>query len=878
MRIHRIRLRNYRGVADREIRFETSGVTIIEGDNEAGKSSLAEAIDLLLEERDDTSKAKVKAVKPIDRDAGAEVEAEISAGEYHFVYAKRWHRDRFTTLEIIEPHHEQMTGREAHERVAQILTETVDVALWHALRVAQGVATEQPTWGIDSSLARALDVAAGGSPDTGQGSDLYTRVCEERNRDWTSTGKPNAERTRLDKALADAEAEVDSASGALHALEADVTRHENLTRELADLRPKRDELMRDLEAMERKWQAIEQRRAKVNELAAAAEASATSLSRAQDAVSAREALVAEVERRRVALQDTVEEQQRSEPALAATLRSVEGAERQLEEARAMLPSAAADSERAAADLQHLRDLFDLETLSERHGRVCEAEQRIARADEQIAGCRVDDSTLDKLETAQTQVTGKQAALDASAGVLRSEALREVTLRIGSESLALSEGQADERPIAGELEILVGDYARIVVIPGGDARLLGSELADARENLAHLCRSAHVSDLADARRQHRERNSAEEIRSGEVKRRSENLRDLTLEEMAAKVERLESATASYRSSRIQGTPLPDGLSAAQRIAADASAALDDLREAIARHELHLESVKKTRQERLLDQSGLAERQKASQQELDDALKRLDDARREAPDQDLARAADSADADADAARNLHDEAARALELENPGAQEVLLSNKKAANERTTKEIRGHEDDLNAVEARLEVRGEEGLQRLLDEAVTRQVALRHEKEQRDARAAAAKLLHATMNRHRDAAKQRYLTPFRERIEGLARVVFGPELEVELDDDLRIARRTLDGKTLDWAQLSIGAREQLAMIARLACAAIVSDDGGVPVIFDDALGNTDPGRLERMGAVLSMATAGSQVVILTCMPDRYRHVGNAAVTRIQN
>ena len=51
MRIHRIKLCNYRGVSQCEVTFPVQGVTIIEGDNEIGKTSLSEAIDLLLAEK-----------------------------------------------------------------------------------------------------------------------------------------------------------------------------------------------------------------------------------------------------------------------------------------------------------------------------------------------------------------------------------------------------------------------------------------------------------------------------------------------------------------------------------------------------------------------------------------------------------------------------------------------------------------------------------------------------------------------------------------------------------------------------------------------------------------------------------------------------------
>lgn len=55
-----------------------------------------------------------------------------------------------------------------------------------------------------------------------------------------------------------------------------------------------------------------------------------------------------------------------------------------------------------------------------------------------------------------------------------------------------------------------------------------------------------------------------------------------------------------------------------------------------------------------------------------------------------------------------------------------------------------------------------------------------------------------------------------------------------------------------------------------------GEPLILDDALGYSDPGRLEAMGAVLALAGRSCQVILLTCYPERYRHVGGAAIRQI--
>jgi AAA15 family ATPase/GTPase len=75
MRLHRLALMNYRGIAQREIEFPDQGVVVVSGPNEVGKSSMIEALDLLLESKDRSSKKDVKEVKPTHADVGAEVTA-----------------------------------------------------------------------------------------------------------------------------------------------------------------------------------------------------------------------------------------------------------------------------------------------------------------------------------------------------------------------------------------------------------------------------------------------------------------------------------------------------------------------------------------------------------------------------------------------------------------------------------------------------------------------------------------------------------------------------------------------------------------------------------------------------------------------------------
>jgi uncharacterized protein YhaN len=78
-------------------------------------------------------------------------------------------------------------------------------------------------------------------------------------------------------------------------------------------------------------------------------------------------------------------------------------------------------------------------------------------------------------------------------------------------------------------------------------------------------------------------------------------------------------------------------------------------------------------------------------------------------------------------------------------------------------------------------------------------------------------------------------------------------------------------WSDLSVGAREQLAVLTRLAAATLVSADGGVPVVFDDVLGFSDPGRLALVATAFEAAADACQIIVLTCDPARFRHLARA-------
>ena len=193
MRFLRLRLANYRGIDESEVRFGSKGITIVEGPNEAGKTSLSEAIRLLFDYLDASKHSEVKAIKPVTRDVGPEIELEAKSGPYVFRYFKRFHKKPETTLAITSPKPANHTGREAHERAEEILRETIDINLWKALCIQQGEAVQQADLSKQSSLSAALDIAAGGHRADPREESLFDKVREEYGRYFTERGSEKKE-------------------------------------------------------------------------------------------------------------------------------------------------------------------------------------------------------------------------------------------------------------------------------------------------------------------------------------------------------------------------------------------------------------------------------------------------------------------------------------------------------------------------------------------------------------------------------------------------------------------------------------------------------------------------------------------------------------
>jgi hypothetical protein len=555
----------------------------------------------------------------------------------------------------------------------------------------------------------------------------------------------------------------------------------------------------------------------------------------------------------------------------------EQAARAVAEALVARDAAGARLALARKDHRFRQNEHDLAILSERLQRVERAQVQLAHADQVLEGPRVQEEDLRQLRAAREEVAKADAVLKTESPSLRLAVQRQLSVELDGERREVTSGSTLEARFSEKLALDLAELGRLEVRTAGSAAELRRKLSEAERAVERILERLGVGDEESAMRRRDEQRDALKTRKDSDLIVRENLRDLTEVSMREKIARLESEVRDYPATRAVGEPIPDDVSVAKRAEKAAEEAFEDACVVVATADSELKRIDEASKEQAIALAGLQQKLATAQTERKVAVEKLEVARTERADAQLdadVEAACQALAVAESAQKL---ARAALSAASPDETRALAENAEAAANRAQENLQHLRQRLSQLKGKLEAMGEEGLAEKLDAATARSVQLARQCERERARASAARLLYETLDTARAEARSAYVAPLRDQIERLGRLVFGPTLSLHLSEELAIVDRTLDNVTVPFAQLSGGTREQLGILARLACAILVSKQGGAPVILDDTLGYTDDARLERMGAAIAQAGRHCQVIVLTCMPRRYAAVGGAHVIALE-
>ncbi len=888
MRLRRLRLCDFRHVTEREVTFE-DGVTIVEGPNEVGKSALADALRLLLDPKlKHSSEAKeVKRECPEGRQAWPTIEAEIECGEWRFVFRKRFARGAAggTELEIVEPKRETLKGDDAMLRVGRILGDEVDLPLFDALQVAQGKGIDRLSLSGGGWLGEALDRAAGGATD-GAGDrhePLFARVTEEFERYYTSTGKEKAggDLARLRKEAADLSARADEAEAALAAARSAVEEFESIDDEVRDLERRLPERIAERDTAQR---ALDELTGKVDELR-----------RLEPELGDKRELLERLERSATDRVERAARIEREQTALDGERLALATLEQQLEtdsEAEQRATEALEAAERRHQAAVALRDLRQRDVDDQRHAQhITELERRREELAtllqeleplEQLAAHVIDERTAHAVTTADARLNAARESASLGAPKVEIEALSDLAIQLDGEPTPLGRGDRLTPRLREQLEIRIPDEITVRIRPGRSSDGLRDAVEGAERDLAAALRAVGTQSVKEARELWDDVQQARAQITPKRKRIEELSADLGNSErgpLAALDDALDAARTLLDGSRTARPAEPEP-------PADAVAAERLLQDAV-RGERDAEQATRTRREASQalrdDLAKLRSEVDTARTRIELGAKRLASDRRSL-DEDRGRESDSALASKlEAARGSARETERKIASLRTELAEADLEGKRQAAENArqvvldrTREFESRREARIRLHDRVQRVGGQGLFEARDEARRAHDEVAAQLARVEARAKAALRLRDTLTTCRDEVRRRYRDPLRERIEALAHPVFGDDLHVELGEGLTIATRTLGGITLPFDQLSVGAREQLDLIHRVAVAQLVAEQGGVPLILDDTLGSADPERLKAMNLLLARAGEQVQVIVLTCHPERFDRVGGARKVRL--
>ena len=880
MRILRIAIRNFRGVEASEVSIPSTGVTLIEGPNEIGKSSLAEAFDLLLEYTHDSKNRRVEAVRPVHRSEGTEVEVELTTGPYHLIYSKRWFHRPETRLQVLAPAPESLIARSAHDRVRAILDDTLDSSLFKALRFVQGERIQQGDVGSSTTLIGALDRAAsGGAADPKSESTLWQAIQEEWGRYFTPSGRVSQQREHLAAQLGEAQAQAATSLSSLKEIEASGERYRATMGHLAENQLAQAEARIDLTD-------YRARSSELGTLALELQTRKADLAEARSREQTASQLVEARTSQAASLKSAEEELERLAGQNGADGLAIQEAEtdhvnavRLLGQAQEELKLAYEALALAEGDTTFRRAEIDHRLLSNRLERIVASRRAEVRAQQFIDQCKATVEGRRLIERALRRRAEAIAAREVSRATVMLEAHSEVDLSVDGEPIHLAAGSEHRTPVLGDVVILLADLLSVHVTGGGTGSELDAKVGDAERGLAELTQRFGLSSadpLAELNEALESRAAADHAIQSARQTRSDALEDLSQEQLEAKVQETRGVTQRYPKARAADPPMPTTLEAAEVVLQATQERMRLANEAMEVRRAAAESSERNLNALRVAASANAALIKSQRERRDAIASTIAAARSQVTDDALSSGHGAAHQDVQKKECVLFEAGARYAASDPEGVAARLENADSLVRRLEAEHLELSRQQVELETTLKVKGSSDLQASLEEAEMRAARLAAEHEGLERRARAAKLLYDTFYRHRDLARQAYVAPYEDQIQRLACLVFGQGTRISVDpDDFSVTTRTVGGITVPFDSLSTGAREQLAVLARLACAILVNPEGnegdaGVPLILDDALGNSDPARLKLLAPAFASAAGQAQVIIMTSSPDRYRQLGD--------
>lgn len=874
MRLKRLRVENFKRFrAPHELSGFADGLNLFVAPNEAGKSTVAEAIRAAFFERHRSS--SLSGLLPwSDSSATPTVDIEFELGGKPVRLSKSFLGKKRCELSIDG---KVWDGPAAEDHLAELLGFSfagkgasspehmgIPGLLWirqgasHELSKAVGFASEH--------LRNALNDTLGELAST-SGDDVIKAVEAERNELLT----PTTESPR--GAYLDARNRRSTLATQLAALRGEIEAYQTAVDRLSGLRRdhERDDAARPWQALRGQLTLAQARLDDAVGLSGRKDAHDVALKQATVQVGALRAQLQGMERdedalgvREAKLKSAEEGLLQArlllhawEPRHAAAVQAVTQARQRLLAARQA--ATRATQEKANADLT-----AHVEALQQSQVKAQLAQDRLTRLQAGALAHAMPAGELKRLREGSERLRTAQARLDAVSTALEFELESGAKVRIADAELTGSK----RLTVVSRTSIDIEGIGRITVLPGGEDldRLVGDR-DRLRDELTAMLQSLGVASLAAA--EERERLHGQRV--AEVKAAEDVLAAHAPKGLAALASEVTAQTARLAEARQLLESQHDAAEVGPSVLTVSQA---ESEEAAARTALDDASGKLN--EARLAVSEASTQVKVAQDELAAVKSTLDDPQRAGRKAQASQALTDALAQETTAQARVDELAGQLRTVNLSVlqQDVERLDRSATQIEAAHAQRAAE--IIRLEADLEAKGALGQEEAAAEKQQELERVERRYAELDRRAKALNHLLKLLSEKRSALAQRLRAPLQKRLNHYLQILF-PGASIEVGEDLSPGRITRIGthgaETGDFEELSVGAREQMGIVARLAYADLLQEAGKPTLlILDDALVHTDTERLHQMKRVLYDAAARHQILIFSCHPQAWQDLGVAA------
>lgn len=848
-------------------------LNVIAGNNEAGKSTLLQAVRAALFDRYTSSVGE--SFRPYNAQVSPRVRIVFDLGGVEYQLTKVFSRRRDGEAALVASDGRRWEGPAAEDYLAELLgfsyagrggSRSELQGLAGLLWVEQSKAfepvtlTDQSRQQVHGVFEEEMRDLLGGE----QGEALHRRINALYGEYFDSRGNPRGDYRRLAEREDELLDKLKEKQGELAEYEDKVDRLEHRQRELLAYREDRA-----LENAEERVKSARQLAERVTELRAQVQAGTEQLGRmeaewraAKQAWNTRAKLIEE-------LSEAQEAERAADLAVSNKADELNPLTERLTERRGRLDALKARRQDKETELRLALDAETLANLTSEQ-KILDGRLQDARsADSERRRCASERDVIHVTEKAVSELKQIERARD-----LAEERLRAAATRIDHRLQSGAVVHLGDRLLSGDgsmvlverTELRVEGIGEFAIMPGGeDLEILRRKVEEENQRLTQALSDVDANSLAGAEATLHRKNELD----GLAAQYAATLRGLApdglqaledqLGSLSAQRDKLQQKLGDIAERRFDIASLESDVQSLQNQAAELEAEV-----------VEDENVVQQVRESL---AGLRADKTSAARHAESRASDLGRARGEVPDDQLANAFNEAEQEANASSRRLEGAKQALSAENPEAVEAELERSNRALVDIRKEIETLDRDLRDLKVELGALGQRGLAEEVAAIEGEHAFAVMQLEHVSRRARALDLLRRALDDALSQAKEAVAQPVIAKLKPYLRQLI-PDAAPSVNEDLVLMGIERDNATEAFGDLSIGTREQLAVLIRLAYADLLSEAGvPVTVVLDDALVNSDDERRDRMKAILYQAAKRYQILLLTCHGREYRDTGGTFI-----